>query len=253
MVRQAGGRRLALTGSSTGAPRAAEIAKRFESGHPGVRVSVQTGGSARGIADARRGLCDIGMVSRDLTSDENDLQSFAVGRDGLAIITHSTNPVEELRDEEVVAIYRGATRNWQGVGGEDRPITVVNKAEGRATLEIFLGFYRLRNAEIHADVIIGDNEQGIKTVAGNPGAIGYVSVGAALHDRDDGVPIKLLKVRGLTPTLEAVSDGSYPFRRSLNLVTKGRPAGLVRSFLDYALSPNIDDLIKRLDYVPPQR
>lgn len=37
--------KLALTGSSTIAPLAAEIGKRFEKLNPGVRVDVQSGGS----------------------------------------------------------------------------------------------------------------------------------------------------------------------------------------------------------------
>jgi phosphate transport system substrate-binding protein len=46
----------ALTGSSTIAPLAAEMGKRFETLNPGVRVEVQTGGSSRGVNDARSGL-----------------------------------------------------------------------------------------------------------------------------------------------------------------------------------------------------
>ena len=37
--------KLVLTGSSTVAPLATEIGKRFESLHPNVRIDVQTGGS----------------------------------------------------------------------------------------------------------------------------------------------------------------------------------------------------------------
>ena len=47
--------RLTLTGSSTIAPMAQEIASRFEQAHPNVRVDVQTGGSSRGIRDAKKG------------------------------------------------------------------------------------------------------------------------------------------------------------------------------------------------------
>lgn len=53
-----------ITGSSTIAPLIAEIGKRFESFHPKVRVDVQTGGSSRGITDAKQGLADIGLSSR---------------------------------------------------------------------------------------------------------------------------------------------------------------------------------------------
>ena len=88
--------KLVLTGSSTVAPLAGELGKRFESLHPGVRVDVQMGGSSRGIADARQGLADIGMCSRALKETESDLLAFTIARDGICIIVHKKNPVTSL-------------------------------------------------------------------------------------------------------------------------------------------------------------
>ena len=65
--------KIVITGSSTVAPLIAEIGKRFEEKNPGVRVDVQTGGSSRGINDARSGLANIGMASRALKDGEKDL------------------------------------------------------------------------------------------------------------------------------------------------------------------------------------
>lgn len=64
--------KLVLTGSSTVAPLISEIAKRYEAEHSGVRIDVQTGGSSRGVADARQGVADIGMVSRSLKDNEKE-------------------------------------------------------------------------------------------------------------------------------------------------------------------------------------
>src|SRR5687767_11588292 len=83
--------KLVLTGASTVAPLAAEIGKRFETMRPGVRVDVQTGGSGRGINDARQGLADIGLVSRVLKDDEKDLLAFPIARDGVCVILHQAN------------------------------------------------------------------------------------------------------------------------------------------------------------------
>ncbi|HYI01465.1 substrate-binding domain-containing protein, partial [Hyalangium sp.] len=88
--------KLTLTGSSTIAPLMSEVAKRFEAQNPGIRVDVQTGGSSRGASDARQGLADIGMVSRDLKADEADLEAHAIALDGVAIIVHGTNPITSL-------------------------------------------------------------------------------------------------------------------------------------------------------------
>src|SRR5688572_9522256 len=101
--------KIVLTGASSVAPLAAEIGKRFEA-RRGVRVDVQTGGSARGIHDARQGLSDIGLVSRELEDGEKDLAAFPVARDGVCVILHEDNPVASLSDAQVVGIYTGAVR-----------------------------------------------------------------------------------------------------------------------------------------------
>lgn len=235
---------LTLTGSSTVAPLAAEIGKRFESLHPGVRVDVQTGGSSRGIADARRGSADIGMASRALNADETDLAAHTIALDGISLIVQKDNPVSELGDAQVVAIYRGEIGNWKEVGGFDAPITVINKAEGRSTLELFLAHYQLDNAAIKASIVIGDNEQGIRTVASDPNAIGYVSIGTAAFEAAQGTAIKLLPMAGIAPSLDTVRDGSFPLSRPLNLVTHGEVSPLAQAFIDFAMSPAVNDLIE---------
>jgi phosphate transport system substrate-binding protein len=247
---QPAGGRITITGASTIAPLANELGKRFEQENPGVRVDVQTGGSARGVADARQGLSDIGMVSRPLKEDEHDLQAFPIARDGVCVILHGENPVSKLTDAQVVSIYTGKITNWSGVGGKDAPITVVNKAEGRSTLELFLHYFKLDNKDVKAQVVIGDNEQGIKTVAGNPNAIGYVSIGTAEFQAKNGVPVKLLPVGGVAATTENVGNERFPLARPLNLVTKTTPTGLPQKFIDFARSSAVKDLVEKQFFVP---
>lgn len=243
-------KRLVLTGSSTVAPLALEIAKRYEVQNPDIRVDVQTGGSSRGVNDARNGVADIGMVSRGLKDSEADLTPYTIAMDGVGIIVHKSNSVKSLSDEQIVAIYKGETKNWKDVGGVDLPITVVNKAEGHSTLELFLHHFDLKNSQIKAHVIIGDNQQGIKTVAGNKGAIGYVSIGAAEYDEGNGTPIKLLPMSGVPASVSNVRDGKFPLSRPLNLVVKGKPSPLAQNFIEYAQSKDVYDLIEAQFFVP---
>lgn len=242
--------KLVITGSSTMAPLVLEMGKRFESLHPGTRIDVQTGGSSRGIADAVNGLADIGMASRALQSQEGNLHGFVIAHDGITIILHDSNPIQELTDEQIKGIYTGIITNWKTVGGLDAPITVVNKAEGRSTLELFLHYFMLSNRDIKAHVVIGDNEQGIKTVAGNPHAIGYVSIGTARYDATHGVQIRLLPLRNIPATLETVREGTFPLSRPLTFVTKTEPTGLANTFIEFARSPATHDLILQHYFVP---
>ncbi|TAK64198.1 phosphate ABC transporter substrate-binding protein [Methylobacter sp.] len=245
--------KLVLTGSSTVAPLAAEIGKRFETLHSNVRVDVQTGGSSRGVSDARAGLADIGMASRSLKEDEKDLLSFTIALDGISVILNKANPVEALNKQQIVDIYTGRITNWKDVGGNDAAITVVNKAEGRSTLELFLHYFGLKNTDIKPQVVIGDNQQGIKTVMGNPNAIAYVSVGTAEYESSQGAAIKLLPLESIAASVENLRNRSFPLSRPLNLVTRGEPAGLAKDFIEFARLPQVNDLVEAQYFVPVPR
>lgn len=247
---QAQDKKLTITGSSTVAPLVLEIAKRYESLNKGVRIDVQTGGSSRGLNDARAGLADIGMVSRAMLADEADLLATIIAYDGVGVILHKANPVRALTDDQLIAIYTGKITNWKEVGGANKPITVVNKAEGRSTLESFIAYLNIKNRDIKAQVVIGDNQQGIKTVVGNPNAIGYVSIGAAEFEVRNGVALKLLPLNGIDATTANVEIGKFPLSRPMNLVTKANPNGLTKAFLDFARAVHVADIVKEQFFCP---
>lgn len=244
--------RLTLTGSSTVAPLAAELAKRFEHLHPEVRIDVQTGGSGKGIADTRAGIADIGMASRPLKDSESDLTAHQIAADGVCLIVHASNAVSTLTDEQVIAIYTDEVNNWSDIGGSEVPITVVHKAEGRATLEVFLKYFGIENPNVEADVIVGDNEHAVKTVAGAEGSIGYVSIGTAEADLKAGVPIKLLPVAGVAATTATVASGEFPMSRPLNFVTGDTPSPLAIAFIEFCQSQEVHDLVVAQYFVPVQ-
>lgn len=242
--------KLTLTGSSTVAPLAMELGRAFEKIHPDVRVDVQMGGSSRGVADARAGLAQIGMASRALKASESDLFAHTIAYDGITLIINKENPVTALTDENIVDIYLGRINNWQQVGGPDQPITVVNKAEGHSTLELFVKYFKLKNKDIKADIVIGSNQQGIKTVSGNLWAIGYVSIGTAEFEAQNGTAIKLLGVGGAKASTAAVKQGTYPLSRPLNFVTLSPPQGLVKEFIEFARSPQAYKIVEQQYFIP---
>ena len=244
--------KLTVSGSSTVAPLIVEIAKQFEANHENVRIDVQTGGSSRGINDTRKGLADIGMVSRELNSSEQNLSANVIAWDGITIILHSENPIDQLSREQVIAIYRGDINNWQQLGGPNKAIVVVNKAQGRSTLELFSSHFQLNHREIKADVIVGDNQQGLKTVAGNVMAIGYVSIGSATYEAEHGSPIKLLAVDGIAATLTNVEQGLFPISRPLNLVTQEQTSALAQEFIRFARSATVSDTVLQHYFIPPE-
>lgn len=240
-----------ITGSSTIAPLVADAADRYMADHPGVRIEVQSGGSSRGVADAISGIADIGMVSRALKEDEPaKLTAHTIAADGVCVIVHQDNPVQHLEKDQLIGIYTKKITNWQEVGGKDAAIVVANKAEGRSTLEIFLHFLNLDSSEVKADVVVGENLHVIKSVVGNPNAIGYVSIGTATADEESGTPIKRVLTGGVEPTMDSVRDGTFPITRPLNVVTDAQTSPAAQAFLDYLMSTAIHDLVEKHFFVP---
>lgn len=250
--RSGAGQKLTITGSSTVAPLVAELAKRYEATHPEVRIDVQSGGSSRGIADVRAGLAQLGMVSRALKADEADLKAATIARDAVAVVVHASNPLAGLSRAQLRSIYAGEAKSWSAVGGAAQPITVVSKAAGRSTLELFLDYSGLPAAGIKASVVIGENEHALKTVAGNPQAIAYVSIGAAESAVAQGQAIKILALDGVAASSKLLRSGTVPMTRPLNVVSVGAPKDLAAGFLHFAVLPQNHDLIERFHFVPAQ-
>jgi len=246
------GGELTLSGSSTVAPLATSIARRYEARNAGVQIDIQAGGSSRGIADAGRGTVNIGMSSRALHDDERErLDAHVIARDGVAVIVHTDNPVDAFTSEQVRDLFTGAIDNWQALGGPDRPVTVIHKSAGRATRAVFLEHFGIAAAEVRADSIVGSNQQGMQAVAGRPGAIGYVSIGHARQEIADGLTLRLATLDGVSATRTNVASGKFPISRPLVLVTPdGALSALAQSFIAFAQSPAVEDLVEDAGYVP---
>lgn len=255
--------RYAITGSSTVAPILQRVSEEFDAlpdGGARLVLDVQTGGSTRGIVDARAGAVDAGMASRDLSPEEaRELEVVTIAQDGIALIVHADNPLGAVDTETVRRIFRGQVGRWseldaargtEGGGGSQAEIAVINKAEGRATLTVFLEHFGLENREIRAAAVIGDNAQGVRLVSGNPDAIGYVSIGEALHARASGAPIKLLELDGVAAMTENVADGSYRLRRPLHLLFPGELDPQDRALLDFLAGPRGRAIIADFHFVP---
>lgn len=244
---------LHLTGSSTGAPLLSEIARRFQTLHPKVEIKVEMGGSARGIRDVRDGKADIGMVSRVMTEREQDLKGFPIARDGLGVMVHGDNPVTALTTAQITDIFTGRIKNWREVGGRNARIVVINRADGRGSIELFKEHFKLRYSDIQSQIVLGaDNPAVIDAVAAQPDSVSIMSVIAAENKEKTGGLIKLVAVDGVAATRASILTGNYPLSRPLTLVTRELPSGLLKNFIEYSLSAQVVDIVEKVGFVPYQ-
>ncbi|MDB5989370.1 MAG: transporter substrate-binding protein [Herbaspirillum sp.] len=244
---------LHLSGSSTGEPLIMQIANRYRTLHPKVNIKIEMGGSARGIIDVRDGKTDIGMVSRVMTDQEQDLKGFPIARDGIGLMVHRNNPVTTLTSAQVTDIFTGRIKNWREVGGRNAPIMVINREDGRGSIELFKEHFRLRYSDIQSQIVLGaDNPTVIDAVATRPDAISLMSVVEADNKEKAGGLIKLVALDGVAATRANILSGNYPLSRPLSLVTRELPTGLLKNFIEYSLSSQVIDIIENVGFVPYQ-
>jgi phosphate transport system substrate-binding protein len=217
-----------------------------------VEINVEMGGSARGLSDTRDGKADVGMVSRVMTDNERDLKGFPIARDGLGLVVHKGNPVSALTSNQIVGIFTGRITNWSKVGGQNAPIIVINREDGRGSTDLFTQHFKLQYREIRAQAVIGDDVPVINAVAARPNAISMMSVIAAEIKANAGASIKLVSLDGVAATRANILTGNYPLVRPLTLVTRGLPRGLAERFIEYSLSPQVVDIVENMGYVPYQ-
>jgi len=144
---------------------------------PGVVVDVQGGGSSAGIQAVRTGAAQIGMSSRELEDDEKDLYRIEVAHDGLAIIVHPSNPLENLTIEEVKSIFLGEITTWEKLNGQKKAITVVVREEGSGTRGAFQELV-MGKSRITKKAIVQDSNGTVREIVSrDPQAIGFISLG----------------------------------------------------------------------------
>jgi len=228
-----------VAGSTSVQPFADRWAEAFIKGRPGCFVSVQGGGSSAGIQAAKSGAADIGTSSRELKADEKDLKEIVVARDGLAVIVHPANPLRGLRLDEVKQVFTGEIPTWKYLGGPDKPITVVTREEGSGTRGTFQDLV-MGTSRISKGAIVEDSNGTVREiVAGDPNAIGYISLGL-VDDR-----VQALKLDGAKASEASILEGRYKLARPFLFVTKGELTGLAMDFVDFVLSPEGQDMVRK--------
>ncbi|MCL1885235.1 MAG: twin-arginine translocase subunit TatC [Dehalococcoidia bacterium] len=220
-----------VAGSTSVQPYAEVLAEEYWKQYPDNHVDIQGGGSSSGITAAETGVADIGMSSRALTEKEMHLWNIEIAKDGLAIIIHPDNPVQNLTMDAVRNVYAGKFTNWAEVGGRDAKIHIIAREEGSGTRSAFDDLV-MDGRFVDAKAIIQDSNGSVRQlVSGDPNSIGFISLGLV----DDSV--KALWLDGIAPKWENVVDGSYSLYRPFLFVTATPPQGDTQHFIDFVTSP----------------
>lgn len=234
----AGSRPLIIAGSTSVQPFAEKLAEVYIRQHPTVRINVQGSGSSAGIFAAQQGVADLGACSRELQGEEKKLVEIPIAYDGIALIVHPSNPLNNLRVEQIREIFRGAVTDWSALGLPAHRMDVITREEGSGTRNAFEELV-MGKVEITPAALVQDSNGSVREIVANdPYALGYISMG--LVDSR----VKAVSVDGIAPLRENVKNHSYRLVRRFLLVRCEPPTGELKSFIDFILSPPGQQLLE---------
>ena len=95
-----------ISGSTSLKPLMEELEAKFKILQPNVTVNVAGGGSGQGYKDAEGGVSEFGMISAEYNSENApSCTHYTVAKDGIAVIVHKDNPLDNITLEQLKNIY----------------------------------------------------------------------------------------------------------------------------------------------------
>ncbi|MER2071460.1 MAG: phosphate ABC transporter substrate-binding protein [Psychrobacillus sp.] len=237
---------ISISGSTSVGPLAEKLAMKYEETES-VKIEVNQIGSSAGITNATNGVSEIGMSSRDLKDEEAaQLEEIIIAYDGIVIVTHPSNKVENLTMEQVKQIFTGEVKNWKELGGEDLEIVVVSREDGSGSRDAFQEIVGYSSGELIRNAIVASGNGNIKTtVATNKHAVGFIS----FEYIDE--TIYPMKINGVEPTAQNVLDEKYGLSRPFLFVYKeGELTAAGQQFIDYILNPEGQQIVSEAGAIP---
>lgn len=264
---------------SWGSAQMAELMALWERGfqryHPAVRFEDKLNGTVSGMGGLYGGAADLSLMGREIWPTEAMAYEQSVGQsatgvevaigsfdvptkaDALVVFVHHDNPLASLTLAQLQAIFgyeaKRTARTWRdlGVSGPlaGKPIHVYSYKLDNAAA-IFFKRAVLKGLEWRCGIKTFANQTGsdgqriesgeliIETLKADPAGIAISNphyanpaVKSVALAFKDGPPI--------SPTKEAVANGSYPLARAVYIFfnhDSGKPDPRVREFLHYVLS-----------------
>jgi phosphate transport system substrate-binding protein len=256
---------IAISGAFALYPMMTRWAEEYQKIYPDVQFDISAGGAGKGMTDALSNAVEIGMVSRAITAEEEAQGAFwvPVVIDAVFPTINAENPVldtllsKPLTKEVFAGIFiTGEITTWgQAIG--DPSITdeihVYTRSDSCGAAETWAKYL----GGLQEDLLgIGINSDPalLDAVVKDPLGIGYNNLNYAfdittgknvtgslvvpIDVNGNGVTDDVEYLQSTSEAVDAVATGQYPAppARDLNLVTKGKPEGIVQAFIAWVLT-----------------
>lgn len=235
-----------------GDPCSLPLVKKLVEGYNGkhkntIEPEFKQVGCMLGVYNAANGYADIGVSTQNgLTPNlPKGAVNSLIAKAPIVLLINKSNPVDTLSYDQLKGIFSGEITNWKQVGGKDLEIkNIMLEPCVKYTMSKKIIPYGEDISTLKPEGKVNPVLYTNKIVAENEGGIGQQLYG---YETDE---VKVLKVDGILPDDETLSNGAYTFFEEYNIVTKGEPSGAARDLIDFARSEEGKKVIRGLKHVP---
>lgn len=216
---------------------------------------VTEGGSGGAVSALGEDVVDVALLSRKLSVREHadwpnrKFHEARIGQQALVIVVPEqlwNGGVHALTKEQFRNIYEGRVKNWKAVGGPDRKIVFYNRDVRSSAWELLMFFLYedTRKAPSSEAEVLAEPSDVTTAVQYNGGSISVLEYNAKRPAVLRALGIRLDDGTVVEPTAANVASGKYELARPLVIATARKPAGKVRTFVEFMLGAEGQAFVK---------
>ena len=177
-----------------------------------------------------------------------------IAKEAFVFFVNSNNTVNNLNIKDIQNIYSGKVTNWDKLGGKNSKILAFQRPVNSGSQTIMLN-HIMKDVKIKKPLeeeYVHGMSGIVREVADYRNideAIGYsfrFYTTSMLNENG----IKLLNINGITPTIENIKNGTYPFTITTYIVSTKNTSENGKKLIEWFLSKQGQELIKDVGYVP---
>ena len=245
---------ITVGGTGSAAPIIQRLADAYRKSEPATAITyilppLGSSGAVRALAAER---IDMAVIGRPLSADEQARagQVTELGRTAFVFASRDGQRAAGFTLTELADVYAGRLTRWDN----GAPIRLIVRAETESDTLAMRKMSPAMDAAVTQALaavgkVVAENDlDAIELIEKTPGSLGPTTLGLV---RTEGKAFRLLPVSGVTPSVRALSEGRYPWFKTLFVVVGPQPSPTAQRFLAYLKSAKAKDVLVAADYLPP--
>lgn len=187
------------------------------------------------ISKLQDGSLDLYIGSTEIPqSYASDFEKLLLAKDGMVMVTNPQNPLSNISSDNLAKVFSRTIKNWKEIGGEDKPIMLLDKEADSTEREIiYSSLFGASIFPVKPKIILRNKSELKSTLLKYPNALTYIKYS------DLDADLKALSIDHIPASDQNISEGYFPLAHayyiyySPQLLRESKQLKPVLDFIDF--------------------